>query len=116
MTLAQMKADTVTILSEWGETLTVQRRSITYDTESKAVETWQTIATINGDWQPLSGLVAYEEQGLEVKSVSQIITEEGVDVKPGDRIYRVDGSYECVNYIRKYEDHYTIRMTIAEAG
>lgn len=109
--LSLAQADTLKILNIWGETLTVKRRSLSYGTSGKATVTWVTICTITGDWQPLPGSAIIEEAGLEVKSSSQIYTVYDANVLAGDRIYRADGSYEYVNYIRKHEDHLAVRMT-----
>jgi len=111
-TLAQ--ADTSSILDEWGETLTVKRRSASYGDTGKATITWTTIGTITGDWQPLPGSAIIEEAGLEVKSSSEIFTEYNANVLAGDRIYRADGSYEYINYLKKHEDHVAIRMKLTE--
>lgn len=116
--LALSRQDTLDILDEWGETLTVKRRSVSYDDTGKAEIIWITIGgTITGDWQPLPGSAIIEEAGLEVKSSSQIFTVYNASVKAGDRIYRsaeFGGSYEYVNYIKKHEDHMVIRMKLTE--
>ena len=117
MGLAEMKTDTDSILDTWGETLIVKRRSVAYGSTGKGTTTWATVGTtITGDWQPLSGSAIIEEQGLEVKSSSQILAAFNVNVLPGDQIYRADGSYEYVNYIVKHEDHMEIRMKLTEEG
>jgi len=121
MSLASMKADTDIILTEWGDTLTVKRLATpTYDNEGKANtddDQWVQIPagkTIIGDWQALPGSAIIEEQGLEVKSIAQVIAAFDVDVQAGDRIYRADGSFMYANYVRSYEDHVTIRLTKTE--
>jgi len=108
------QADTLSILNVWGETLTVKRRTLSYDNTGKATITWTTIGTITGDWQPLPGSAIIEEQGLATKSTSQIFTVYNADVSPGDRIYRADGTYEYVNYSKRHEDHKNIRMKLTE--
>jgi len=112
--LAQARQDTLDLLDEWGETLTVKRRSASYGAGGKATITWTTIGTIVGDWQPLPGSAVIEEAGLEVKSSSQIFTVYNASVQAGDRIYKADGSYEYINYVKPYEDHMAIRMKLTE--
>lgn len=121
MGLAEMKADTDAILAEWGETLTVKRLvDPTYDDEGKAIVTddqWTQIPageTIVGDWQPLPGSAIIEEQGLEVKSEAQIIVAFDADIETGDRISKGDDPFMYVNYVRRYEDHCTVRLTKTE--
>lgn len=111
---ALAQTDTTAILDVWGETLTVKRRSASYGDTGKATVTWTTIGTITGDWQPLPGSAIIEEAGLKVKSNSQIYTVYNANVLAGDRIYRADGSYEYVNYLKKHEDHMAIRMKLTE--
>ena len=114
MSLDTMKSDTDLILASWGETLTVKRLSgPTYDDAGKANRAdnqWTEIGDITGDYQALPGSAVAEEQGLESKSEAQVIAAFDVDVEDGDRIYRADDTYMIVNYIRKYEDHVTIRL------
>jgi hypothetical protein len=112
--LSLAQTDTSALLDVWGETLTVKRRSASYGATGKATVTWITIGTITGDWQPLPGKAIVEEAGLEVKSSSQIYTVYNANVLAGDRIYRADGSYEYVNYLKKHEDHMAIRMKLTE--
>lgn len=112
--LSLAQADTTAILNVWGETLTVKRRSASYGATGKATITWTTIGTITGDWQPLPGSAIIEEAGLEVKSSSQIYAVYNAGILAGDRIYRIDGTYEYVNYIKKHEDHLAIRMKLTE--
>lgn len=115
--LNQMKADTERILEIWGEPLSVKERIISYDTEGKVkIDKWDIVDTIVGDWQPITGSAIREEQGFEVKSTSQIIAAHDVNVKPGDRIYRADGTFERVNYVKRFEDHVTIRLVKVEEG
>jgi len=110
--VALAQQDTLDILGKWGETLTVKRRSNTYNASGIATVAWVTVGTILGDWQPLPGDATIEEEGLSVKSSSQILTVYNANVLPGDRIYRSDGTYEYVNYIKKHEDHMTIRVSL----
>lgn len=122
MGLTEMKADTTQFLAEWGDTLTVKRLvDPTYDDEGKANtndDQWTQFPageTIKGDWQALPGSAVIEEQGLEVKSVAQVIAAFDADIQAGDRIYK-GGSYLYVNYVVPYEDHMTVRLTKTEVS
>lgn len=114
--LSRMQQDTLDILDKWGETLTIKRRINTYSDTGVANTIWTNIDTFTGDWQPLPGSAIVEEEGLEIKSKSQIMAAFDTAVLAGDRIYRDDGTFEYVNYVRRYEDHITIRMKKTEEG
>jgi hypothetical protein len=110
-------ADTVAILEEWQETLTIWRHSTQQydDTGLDPQTTWTQIETFEGDWQSVDGRTMRKEAKLSVKSRAIIISPCGVDVEADDRIYKEDGTYMYVNYVREYEDHITIYMK-REAG
>ena len=112
--LAAMKADTVNILSDWGEVLTVKRATLTYDGTGKAIRTWPPGVDYSGDWQPVKGSTQMVEVGMAVKSDAQVIFPVTANVQEGDRIYRADDSYMIVNYVKKYEDHLTVFLTKTE--
>lgn len=116
--LSRMQQDTLSILGKWGETLTLKRKSITYDSSKagRATVSWVEIGNFTGDWQPLPGSAVIEEQGFEVKSSSEIYAAYNTDVRAGDRIYKAGGTSEYVNYVFKHEDHITIRMKLTEEG
>lgn len=115
MTLvSDRRQDTTKFLAEHGEVLTLKRRSVTYDDEGKATTSWVTVTTFSGDWQPRSGNTYRDEEGLEIRSNAQIITEYDLDVKADDRVYKADGTYEKVNHPLKFDDHITIRLTGTE--
>jgi hypothetical protein len=99
-----------------GESLTVKRRVNTYDTRLEASTTWSTIGTFIGDWQPLPGSAITQEYGLENKSDAQILGPYDVDIQGGDRVYRSDGTYEYVNYVKKHGIHVFIRLTKVDIG
>ncbi len=113
--LDKMKADTVHLLSIWGETLVVKRATtITYDDGGRPTQEWTVKGTYLGDWQPVSGSTMRIEVGMAVKSTSQVIFPVTANIEAGDRVYRADDSYENVNYIKKYEDHITAFLTKTE--
>lgn len=108
--------DTVDILTEWIETLTAFRATNTYDASMMASQSWSSVGSFAGDWQPVSGHTMREEAGLSVKSDAIIIAPCGTEVDEGDRIYRPDGTCMYVNYVRRYEDHLTIYLTRQEGS
>lgn len=119
-----MAADTETILDEWEETLTVKRGIITYDDKGVASESLSTLGTFEGDWQPVTGQMYQEEVGNLVLSDARVITEvadsnkeiNGIAITENDRIYREDGTFEYVNYMKYYEDHTTIMLKKTKEG
>ena len=106
-----MKLDTINILTDWGEDLIVKRPSSSFDGVGIPTDTPKTIGTYTGDWQPVSGKVQEEESGLAIKSDAQVIFAITVDVQENDQIYRSDGSFMWVNYVKSYEDHLTVYLT-----
>jgi len=104
-------ADAVKIIADWDpETLTVTRNTPTYES-GMGVDSWSAIGTFSGDWQPVSGRVMRQEEGLKIKSNAFIIAPCDIDVTEGDRIYRDDGTFEYVNYVSRYKGHITIFLT-----
>lgn len=97
-------------LMVFGENLSIQRRTVTYDASGMKIETWALVTSFIGDWQPASGSTIRREAGMNLKSDAQVLTVTGVDVAEGDRLYKSDGTFEYVNYVQKYEDHYTIYL------
>ena len=112
--LDNLKQDTLDILQTWGESLVVKRATNSFDSTGKATQTWTEVGTYLGDWQPVDGSLMRAETGMAVKSTSQVIFPVTANIKEGDRIYRADGSYENVNYCKKYEDHITAFLTKTE--
>ena len=102
------------VLELWGETLTVKRKSVNYD-KPVPVETWNSVASMFGYWQPVSGSTIRAEAGLKIKSDAQIITRHDSGVQAGEKVYRADGiTFEYVNYVKHYPNHFTIFLTRTE--
>jgi hypothetical protein len=116
VSLAQMQADTAQILTTWGETLTVKRKSVTYPSDGKASITWATNGTITGDWQAVRGSTIRDEEGMERKSFAIVIAAHDADVQQDDQVHRAGGEWGFVNYVRSYEDHRTIYLTKTEGA
>lgn len=100
--------DAAAVIADFDETLTVQRVSVTYDASGMAVENWVEQGTFLGDWQPMTGEAMRREDGLKIKSMAMIIAACNIDVQNDDKIFRADGSFEYVNYVKIYHGHTTI--------
>jgi len=107
MGLTEMKADTATILTDWNETLTVLRDTVTYSS-GKPSHSWSSKGTITGDWQPVSGKTVMLEASRETKSEAVVYCAVDVNVLENDKIQRADSTFMFVNYIGKHEDHWAI--------
>ncbi len=115
LNLTAMKADTERILGDWGETLTIKRAtSVAFDGEGKPTETWATVSTFTGDWQPVSGRTQRAEEGRQIKSDAQVVSPVDIDIQAADRVYKADGSYMTVNYVKKHAAHWTVFLTKTE--
>jgi hypothetical protein len=117
-----MQQDTVDILADWGEDITITRENpenTTYDAEGRPTPHESTIATYSGDWQPVSGETMRVEAGRKVKSKAQVILPvTATDIQEGDKAYRNKGeateSHMYVNYVKVFEDHITVYLTDTE--
>ena len=109
-----MRQDTVDILTDWGEVLTVKRATLTYDDSGKAIKEWIKIDDYSGDWHPVRGDTQIAEEGMAIKSNAQVSFAVTVNIQAGDRVYRADDSYMIVNYVKKYECHWTVFLTKTE--
>jgi len=114
--LDAMKADTGDILADWGESLTVKRATVSYSGSGTPTESWATQGTFTGEWQPTSGKTERNEAGRQIKSDAQVMCAVDEDVEIADRIYRADDTYMIINYIKFYEDHWTIYLTRTEGS
>lgn len=79
-------ADTTDLLSIWGQTLTIVRRSVTYGDTSKPTVTWSSQGTATGMIQPASEATPREEVGLKARATHVIYFPNGTGVLEGDRI------------------------------
>lgn len=104
--------DTEEILTDdtWEEVLTLKRGSVTYDDVGLSSITWTTLGTFLGDYQPVTGVTFREEKGLKVKSDARIICSTSCQATENDKVIRSDDTEYYVNYVRKYEDHYTLYL------
>ncbi len=105
---AEWCADASDVIADYDETLSVYRKSATYDASGMANLTWNLQGTFLGDWQPVSGQAMRKEEGLSIKSTAMVIAACNLDVENDDRIQRADGSFEYVNYVKIFHGHTTI--------
>ena len=110
MNTVQMRADTASLLAEWGQTLIVERMSRTWTT-GRASISWTSAGSIVGDYQSISGTTMVEEEGLETKSDAEIITTYDADVQVGDRIKVPGIGWVYVMGVKEWDDHKTIAVT-----
>jgi len=105
-------ADTVILIDEFDETLTIQRRSATpsYDAAGEETDVWAVVESFLGDWQPVTGGTMRAEAGLKETSDAVVFGPCGLDIAESDRIHRADGSFMYVNYVRACFGHYEIYL------
>lgn len=103
MTVAQ---DTTAILSVWGQTLTIRRKSPTLSDSGAPTANWATNGTATGDIQPLSGAEQRVELGEQIITTHEIFVANGSDVKPGDRVRPAAWSAG--------DDEYEVRILVEE--
>lgn len=106
MSLADdLAADTASILSEWEEVFTLNRATVTYDSERIPSSSWVKDSSFAGDGQPLTGDTIRAEEGRKIKSAHVIYAPLTADVQEGDQITTTAGVVWYVNYTRVHEDH-----------
>ena len=103
-------ADTVAVISDWAETLTVHRRTVDYDAAGKSISSWTSVGTFVGDWQPVSADTMRAEAGLSIRSKAVVIGPCNLDIEEDDRIYKEDGTFMYVNYMQLHEEHAEIYL------
>jgi hypothetical protein len=103
-------ADTVSILTEWNENLSIYRMTKSYNSAGIAEESWTLVEAFIGDWQPVSGATIRAEAGLSVRTSSRVIGPCNLDVEENDQIRKEDGTIEYVNFVQNFEDHTTIHL------
>ena len=114
--IAAYCADTVSIITDWAETLSIYRMTKTYNAIGIAVESWTLVGAFTGDWQPVSAATIRAEAGLSIKSSSVVFGPCGLDVEENDRIQKDDGTFEYVNYSQQNEDHIEIYLKRTEGS
>lgn len=108
--LTGFRADTSALLVLWGETVTLRRFSIDYNT-IPPTETPTDITTISMEIQPISGRMFRGDPGLIAGADHWGITAYDAGVLVDDRIIRAgDTNYYLVTRVDDLEDHLEVWM------
>ncbi len=110
--LTGAKAATDTLLTLWGETITIQRLSLNYST-SPPTETWSSagISTISMEIQPISGSMRRHDAGLLAAATHWGLADYDSGLLTNDRIIRAgDTNYYEVIRVDNLEDHLEVWM------
>ena len=91
------------------ESVTVQTKSIVYDSEGIAVETWTTSQTTEkANKQPLAGEIAFQEYGISDARITNLFfMKTNTAAVENGRIVDSDGTYDIYR-VEKYPNHYEI--------
>lgn len=109
--LVESMRNTISVITDlFSETLTIHRSSTVYS-GGKPTITWSSVGTFLGDWQPKSGLTERQQQSLGIECESRIIGEHDVDIMENDKVFREDGTFEYVVYVRRYATHVTVYLS-----
>ena len=108
--IAAYCSDTVSIISDWDESLEIYRMTATYNDSGIAVESWTLVGAFIGDWQPVSAATMRAEAGLSVRTSSVVFGPCDLDVVENDRIQKADGTFEYVNFSKQHEDHIEVYL------
>ena len=112
-----MKAAFSYAIEDFDEVLTAKSFASTW-MGGVASQSWATTASFMGDWQSptTSGGTGSgrEESGREVRSQAVVYCAVDQEVNEGNRIYRADGSYMYVDFVRKFNSHWEIILTRTE--
>jgi len=98
----------------WGEVITIVRNTPTYNDGGDFIDSWASVATPNGDIQPISGINPTIGIGQKRISSLKIFLPTGTDIKQGDRIRKSgwvtgDDEYE-VDSVLDDEGHIECRL------
>ena len=108
--LTGFRADTVALLTLWGETVTPKRLSIDYSTVPPT-ETWNAAATYSMEIQPVSGSMSRGDPGLIAGATHWGFAAYNAGVLTDDRIIRAgDTNYYLVTRVDDLEDHLEVWM------
>jgi len=89
--------------------VTVQNKTIVYDSEGIGVETWTASQTTEkSDKQPLSGEIAFKEYGISDAGITNLFFMKiSTTAQEKGRIVDSDGTYDIYR-VEKYPNHYEI--------
>ncbi len=108
--IAAYCSDTVNIIADWSESLSIYRMGKVYDASGIATESWTLVGAFIGDWQPVSAATMRAEVGLSVKTSSIVFGPCDLDVEENDQIRKADDTFEYVNFSQQHEEHIEIHL------
>jgi hypothetical protein len=90
-------------------TVTVQNKTITYDSEGMPVEVWTASQTVEqANKQPLSGEIAFEEYGISAAGITNLFFMKTDTVaQEGGRIVHGSDTYDIYR-VEPYPNHYEV--------
>ncbi len=113
--LTGFQADTDSLLSDWGETVTIQRLTVNYNTVPPT-ETWTAEATtVSMEIQPISGNLGRHDAGLLAEATHWGFADYDSGLLTNDRIIRSgDINHYQILRVDNLEDHLEIWMKYVE--
>lgn len=106
-----MRTDFTSILPEFQEDVDVYRATISYDTQARATESWSKVCTLTGDWQPREGKTGRTQAGMDIVHDARFLTAHNANVQEGDRLVRIDTTFEYVVFVKPYASHKTVFLS-----
>lgn len=112
--------DAADLLSIWGQTLTIVRRSVTYGDTSKPTVTWASQGTATGVIQPAGESAPRTDIGIKPRATHVIFFPNGTNVLEGDRVRTAswsagDDEYE-VTQLEAQSPSHTRVLTVLTKG
>ncbi len=109
--LTGFKADTDSLLTDWGETVTIKRLTLDYNTVPPT-ETWNAEAvTVSMEMQPISGSKMRHDAGILASATHWGLAKFDSGILTTDRLFRAgDTNHYDVLRVDDLEDHLEIWM------
>lgn len=111
--------DAADILSVWGQTLTIVRRTATYSDTGKPTPTWASQGTATGLIQPAVESTTREEPGIKKRGTHNIFFANGTNVLESDRVRTAtwaagDDEYEVVSVDAEPPSHVKVTANLVK--
>jgi SPP1 family predicted phage head-tail adaptor len=88
----------------------IQAKTTGYDDEGIPIQTWETVATIRADIQPLGGELAQKEYGIvEVGITARMFCNPSEAVQEARRVIYDGKTYE-IRHVAAYRGHYEVLL------
>lgn len=113
-----ISSDTTSILSVWGETVTIIRNTPSYDNAGVMTDSWSSsvTGTATADIQPVSGITVQKENGEQRTMTHRLYFPSGTNIRQGDRIrasgWVAGGDEYTVESVLSDEGHIEVLATI----